>query len=116
MNQAKLAQLEPTQSIVKLCQWEDTEAEADEMGRFVQSKAQQRWLWHAIDPASGTGLADVLASHQDEAFIQLKILLEPFGIMQFYTDGWGAYERPLDPSLHPVGQRNTQKIEREHLT
>jgi len=116
VNEAKLAQLEPTQTIVKLCQWEDTEAEADEMWSFVQSKAPQRWLWHAIDHASGTVLADVLASHQDEAFIQLKILLEPFGIMQFYTDGWEAYERHLDPSLHTVGKRNTQKIERKHLT
>ena len=61
-------------------------------------------------------MAYVLASHQDEAFIQLKQLLEPFGIMQFYTDGWGAYERHLDPSLHTVGKRNTQKIERKHLT
>jgi len=86
------------------------------MWSFVQSKAQQRWLWHAIDHASGTVLAYVLASHQDEAFIQLKILLEPFGIMQFYTDGWGAYERHLDPSLHTVGKRHTQKIERKHLT
>ncbi|MBM0742142.1 IS1 family transposase [Phormidium sp. CLA17] len=116
MNAAKLAELEPTQNIVKLCQWEDTEAEADEMWSFVESKAQQRWLWHAIDHASGTVLAYVLASHQDEAFIQLKILLEPFGIMQFYTDGWGAYERHLDPTLHTVGKRNTQKIERKHLT
>lgn len=48
-----LAELEPTQSIVKLCQWKDTEAEADEMWSFVQSKAQQRWLWHAIDHHSG---------------------------------------------------------------
>ena len=95
MNEAKLAQLEPTQGIVKLCQWEDTEAEADEMWSFVESKAQQRWLWHAIDHARGTVLAYVLASHQDEAFIQLKQLLETFGIMQFYTDGWGAYERYL---------------------
>ena len=116
MNEAKLAQLEPTQSIVKLCQWEDTEAEADEMWSFVESKAQQQWLWHAIDHARGTVLAYVLASHQDEAFIQLKQLLETFGIMQFYTDGWGAYERHLDPSLHTVGKRNTQKIERKHLT
>ncbi len=109
--EAKLAELEPTQSIVKLCQWQDTEVEADEMWSFVQSKAQQRWLWHAIDHLSGAVLAYVLASHQDEAFVQLKVLLEPFGIMQFYTDGWGADERHLDPSLHSVGKRNTQKIE-----
>jgi insertion element IS1 protein InsB len=86
------------------------------MWSFVHSKAQQRWLWHAIDHDSGVVLAYVLAEHQDEAFIQLKLLLEPFGIMQFYTDGWGAYERHLDPSLHTVGKRNTQKIERKHLT
>lgn len=111
-----MAQLETSQSIVKLCQWEDTEAEADEMWSFVHSKAQQRWLWHAIDHDSGVVLAYVLAEHQDEAFIQLKLLLEPFGIMQFYTDGWRTYERHLDPSLHTLGKRNTQKIERKHLT
>jgi len=86
------------------------------MWSFVHSKKQQRWLWHAIDHDSGVVLAYGLAEHQDEAFIRLKALLEPFGIMQFYTDGWGAYERHLDPSLHTVGKRNTQKIERKHLT
>jgi insertion element IS1 protein InsB len=86
------------------------------MWSFVHSKKQQRWLWHAIDHDSGVVLAYVLAAHQDEPFIRLKALLEPFGIIQFYTEGWGAYERHLDPSLHTVGKRNTQKIERKHLT
>jgi insertion element IS1 protein InsB len=101
---------------VKLCQWEDVEAEADEMWSFVGSKSQQRWLWHAIDHHSGAVLAYVLAAHEDEAFVKLKGLLEPFGITQFYTDGWGAYERLLNPDEHTVGKRNTQKIERKHLT
>jgi insertion element IS1 protein InsB len=48
--------------------------------------------------------------------LQLKALLEPFGIEQFYTDDWGAYERHLDPDLHTIGKQNTQKIERKHLT
>jgi insertion element IS1 protein InsB len=26
------------------------EAEMDEMWSFVQSKKQQRWLWHVINP------------------------------------------------------------------
>jgi hypothetical protein len=30
-------------------EWQGPEAEADEMWSFVQSKQQQRWLWHAID-------------------------------------------------------------------
>jgi hypothetical protein len=35
VNEAKLAELEPTPTIVKLCQWEDTTAELDEMWSFV---------------------------------------------------------------------------------
>ncbi len=49
-------------------------------------------------------------------FKQLKALLEPFGINHYYTDDWGAYERHLDEKKHHVGKRNTQKIERKHLT
>jgi insertion element IS1 protein InsB len=77
---------------------------------------QQRWLWHAIDHQTGQIWADVLADHQDEAFRQLQALLVPFGIQHFYTDGWGADERNLDPAIHTIGKRNPQKIERKHLT
>ena len=116
MNEARLTSLEPTQTIVHLCQWQDLEAEADEMWSFVGSKQQQRWLWHAIDHDTGEVLAYVLSNHQDSAFVQLKALLEPFGIMQFYTDAWGAYQRHLEPAFHTVGKRHTQQIERKHLT
>jgi insertion element IS1 protein InsB len=116
INERKLAEIEPNQSIVRLCQWEDVEAELDEMWSFVKAKTEPRWLWHAIEHVSGKILAYVLASHEDEAFVRLKALLEPFGITQFYTDGWGAYERYIEPALHLVGKRNTQKIERKHLT
>ncbi len=71
------------------------EAEIDEMWSFVQSKQNQRWLWHAIDHQSGQILAYVLASHEDTALMQLKRLLAPFSITHFYTDGWGAYQRLL---------------------
>lgn len=113
-----MSALEPTQTIVRLCLAEDTpvEAEVDEMWSFVQSKSQQRWLWWAINHETSEVLAYVLGTHKDEAFLQLKALLEPFGIEQFYTDNWGAYERHLDPYLHTVGKQNTQKIERKHLT
>lgn len=86
------------------------------MWSFVGSKQQQRWLWHAIDHHTGEVLASVLSNHQDSALIQLKALLEPFGILQFYTDAWGAYDRLIDPAFHTVGKRNTQRIERKHLT
>ena len=101
---------------MQLCQWQDVEAELDEMWSFVQSKQQQRWLWHAVDHNTGEVLAYVLSDHKDSACLELKALLAPFGITQFYTDGWGAYERHLEPVFHAVGKVNTQTIERKHLT
>jgi len=101
---------------VHLCAWQAVEAQADEMWSFVKTKQQERWLWHAIDHHTGEVLAYVLSSHQDSAFVELKALLEPFGITQFYPDGWGAYERHLEPVFHTVGKANTQTIERKHLT
>ena len=52
----------------------------------------------------------------DEVFLKLKGLLEPFGITKYYTDYWGAYTRHLDADAHQPGKRNTQQIERKHLT
>ncbi len=74
-----------------------------------------RWLWHAIDRRSGQVLAYVFGRRQDKVFLQLKKLLEPFGIHRYCTDGWGAYERHLVAEVHEVGKRKTQKIEQKHL-
>ena len=91
------------------------EAEVDEMWSFVQRKKEPRWLWHAIDHRCGQVLAYVFGRRHDEVFLQLKALLEPFGITRYYTDHWGAYTRHLDPDEHQPGKRHTQKIERKHL-
>ncbi len=104
----------PSEIEVKLCRVE--EAEADEMWSYVGKKDAQRWLWHAIDHSSGTVLAYLLGTHEEKAFLELKELLRPFGIKKFYTDNWGAYRRHLNAEEHEVGKRNTQKIERKHLT
>ena len=92
------------------------EAELDEMWSYVGSKERPRWLWHAIDHARGEILAYVFGDRKDAVFLELKALLEPFGITRFYTDGWGAYERHLSPQQQVVGKENTQRIERKHLT
>jgi insertion element IS1 protein InsB len=92
------------------------EAEVDEMWSFVGKKHEPRWLWHAIDHWSGRVLAYVFGRRTDEVFLQLKALLEPFGITHYHTDYWGAYSRHLDADEHTPGKRNTQKIERRHLT
>jgi IS1 family transposase len=58
---------------------------------------------YAVEPQTGETLAYVLSNPQDSAFLELKAWLEPFGMTQFYTDGYGAYERHIDPAFHTVG-------------
>src|SRR5467141_65638 len=65
---------------------------------------------------TGVVLAYVFGRRKDAVFLQRKALLEPFGLTRFYTDHWGAYTRHLDAEVHSPGKRNTQKIERKHLT
>ena len=85
------------------------------MWSYVGNKKEQRWLWHGIDHRSGTVLAYVFGRRKDEVFLELKALLDPFGITRYYTDSLGTYQRHLDPEEHQPGKRNTQKIERTHL-
>jgi insertion element IS1 protein InsB len=116
VNQAVLKHLSPEHVEVEIWRAEELEqrrgltSELDEMWSYVGKKAEPRWLWHAIDHTSGTVLAYVFGRRQDAVFLQLKALLEPFGITRFYTDGWGAYERHLAPEQHHVGKEHTQTI------
>jgi len=84
------------------------------MWSYVGKKDNPRWLWHAIEHQSGKVLAYVLGRRKDEVFLELKALLETFGITRFYTDGWGAYERHLEADKHEVGKHHMQKIESKH--
>ena len=86
------------------------------MWSFIGRKENQRWLWHAIDHQTGNVLAYVFGERKDIVFRELKKLLEPFGIQHFYTDDWGSYERNISPEQHTISKRNTQLIERKHLT
>ena len=121
MHQAVLQHLHPEHVEVEICRADELAqrrgltSELDEMWSYVRKKAEPRWLWHAIDHHSGTVLAYVFGRRKDAVFLQLKSLLEPFGIRRFYTDGWGAYERHIDPAQHHVGKENTQKIESKHI-
>ena len=121
MNRGVLQHLPPEHVEVEICRADELDkrrgltSELDEMWSYVGKKAEPRWLWHAIEHASGTVLAYVFGRRQDTVFLQLKALLEPFGITRFYTDGWGAYERHIDPEQHTVGKAQTQKIESKHI-
>ena len=106
--------LNPDGVVVDIQRVED--AELDGMWSYVGHKGTQRWLWHAIDHATGKVLAYAFGDRKDAVFLELRELLAPFGITRFYTDGLGAYERHLPSEQHVVGKRNTQRIERKHLT
>jgi len=114
VNYRLLALLNPAEVevVIRLAE----EAEVDEMWSYVGKKQEPRWLWHAMDHRSGKVLAYVFGRRKDEVFLKLKTLLAPFGITRYYTDYWGAYTRHLDANEHQPGKRNTQKIERKHLT
>lgn len=116
MNRAALKQLnlETVEVEIRLVkpleELSEQESELDEVWIYVGKKSNPRWLWHGIDHRSGKVLAYVFGTRKDEVFLQLKALLEPFGIMSFYTDGWGAYSRHLEADKHKVGKPNTQKL------
>jgi len=121
VKQAVLQRLPPEHVEVEICRAEELAqrrgltSELDEMWSYVGKKAEPRWLWHAIDHQSGQVLAYVFGRRKDAVFLQLQALLEPFGITRFYTDGWGAYERHIDPEKHTIGKAHTQKIESKHI-
>jgi insertion element IS1 protein InsB len=121
VNQDVLAYLYPEHIEVEICRADELEvrcglrSELDEMWSYVRSKANPRWLWHAIDHHSGKVLAYVFGRRKDEVFLQLKALLEPFGITRYYTDGWGTYERHVDAKKHMVGKEYMQRIESKHI-
>ena len=121
MNQIVLKHLPPEYVEVEIWRADALEvrrglsSELDEMWSYVRSKANPRWLWHAIDHHTGKVLAYVFGRRQDTVFLELKALLEPFGITRYFTDGWGAYERHLAAAQHQVGKENTQKIESKHI-
>ncbi len=67
----------------------------DEQWSFVKSKANQRWLWYALEKESGRVLALVFGKRSDEAFLKLKVLLARFNMGLYYSDDWGSYHRNL---------------------
>jgi insertion element IS1 protein InsB len=121
VNQTVLKHLPPEHVEVEIWRADELEvrrglsSELDEMWSYVRSKANPRWLWHAIDHHTGQVLAYVFGRRQDTVFLELKALLEPFGITRYFTDGWGAYERHVEAEQHTVGKAHTQKIESKHI-
>ena len=75
VNHRVLQQLHPEQVAVEIWRAEELEvrrglsSELDEMWSYVHSKANPRWLWHAIDHHTGKVLAYVFGRRKDTVFL-----------------------------------------------
>ncbi len=88
----------------------------DEMWSFVHDKSQQYWLWRAIDHNSGVPLAYCFGTREHKYLDELRVLLSPFKINIVYSDDNFAYKKHITESKVITGKRNTQRIERKHLS
>ena len=91
-------------------------AEMDEQWSWVGDKHHQCWLWWAVDHKTNTPLAFTFGTHEHTNLDVLLALLEPFKIDVYYTDNHFAYRTRIKGNQLQIGKRNTQKIERNHLT
>ena len=90
--------------------------EMDEMWSFYGDKGHQIWLWWAIDHDTGEVIAYWFGTREHKQLDKLKELLEPLEIGNVYTDGNYAYFERFRKDVLVITKKNTQKIERKHLS
>ena len=90
--------------------------EMDEMGSFYGNKGHPLWLWWAMDHDSGVVIAYGFGSREHNNLDKLKALLVPLKVEKVYTDGNYAYGERFSAKVLVVSKKNTQKIERKHLS
>ena len=88
----------------------------DEMWSYYHDKSHQVWLWWAVDHATNTPLAFTFGPREHKYLDELLALLRPFPIGSVYADGSFAYQSKLSADILFTGKKNTQQIERDHLT
>jgi len=90
----------------------------DEMWGRVYCKETPCWLWHAINHENGDVVAFVLGTREHEVLWELLALLADLKIeiVAVYSDDNFAYHEAIPRGVLQTGKRNTQKIERKHLT
>ncbi len=92
------------------------EVEMDEMWSFVHDKSQQYWLWWAVDHNTGVPLAYCFGTREHKYLDELLALLSPYNITTVYCDNNFAYKNHVTESAVVTGKKNTQRIERHHLS
>ena len=92
--------------------------EMDEMWGRVYCKGTPCWLWHAINHENGDVVAYVLGTRESRSLWELPELLAELNIeiVRVYSDNNFAYNDAIPYNMLETGKKNTQKIERKHLT
>ena len=88
----------------------------DEMWSFYHDKKHQIWLWWAVEHETNIPLAYTFGTREHKYLDKLLDLLKPFPIRTVYADNNFAYENKIKDKVLIRGKKNTQKIERNHLT
>ena len=86
------------------------------MWSFYHDKKHQVWLWWAVDHKTNTPLAYTFGTREYKYLDELLKLLSGFHIGMVYADNNFAYSSRMSPDKLVTGKRNTQQIERNHLT
>ena len=90
--------------------------EIDEMWSYYHDKSHQVWLWWAVEHETNVPLAYTFGTRKHKYLDELLSLLAPFSIGTVYADNNYAYQEKIPPDRLVSGKKNTQKIERDHLT
>ena len=96
--------------------YSELETEMDEMWSFYHDKSHQIWLWWAVDHKTNTPIAFWFGTREHKNLDKLIELLKPYKIGKVYADNNFAYEKRFSSDILVTGKKNTQQIERDHLT
>jgi insertion element IS1 protein InsB len=90
--------------------------EMEEMRSFYHDRKRQIWLLRAIDHETGEAAAYWFGTGEHKNPDTLLELLRPLKRGKVYTDGNYAYYERFTSEVLAVTKKNTQKIERKHLS
>jgi insertion element IS1 protein InsB len=88
----------------------------NEMRGFAGDKSNQYRLWRAIDHNTGDPPAFHFGIREHKNPDALLEMLKPFDIKTVHSDDNFAYKSRITESEVVTGKKNTQKIERKHLS
>ena len=86
------------------------------MWSYYHDKSHQVWLWWAVDHKTNVPLAYTFGTREHTYLDELLALLKPFSIGMVYADNNYAYKERFSTDMLVSGKKNTQQIERDHLT